>query len=842
MIRRPVRSKIQPFPKKTGSLDTFAEITNIVQSLRGLEETWKKKITSAEEREQQQKDIQRGERGPIGPRGFSVKGDKGEAPKPEVVAEILLPKVLDLIPPPKPTPEVDVEAIKALVIAELPPQVPQPIFDEKKVMSLVNKKKLKATEVEGMTGLIEDTMRRFGLPHGGGDTVSAGSGITITVDPTSGNKVISNNGGGAGDVDGPASAVADNIAVFDGVTGKLIKDGGVTISSLQKNIYVTVGTSDADYITDGVADDVQIQAAIDYVSGQGGGTVFIKTGTYTLGAIVNMASNVWLRGQGYSTKIIISSNYTFKVSSKSNVRLTDLHLDGALQSSGNYYGFYVENSTDIYIERNYMENMHGFSVHVTAYGGFTTKNVWITENYLQGVGYADTIGGGGERNTGSLVKDVFIENNIVIQDFTPISHGTDITAINFVGVDGIRFVNNITYGGMLFGIEQYPSEDSMISGNTVKPPVGGTEAAIGFILNTLSPTSARLIISNNTVTNGFIDVLCQSTNKVDGVQIIGNTVDADGTTLGIGIYSANLNKTNISGNTIVNASVEGMRLDKTTYSSISSNVVANCGVGILEKSSGTDYNQIVNNLITGSTVSNYVIIGTHDTLITSDNANGFVGINVNDPSRRLHIVDNLNGEILRLESSGDQSWMSWFKGAVMKGILGFGSAGNIFNSALTDSMGLRAAGALHLGSGANIALTVATTNNFGVGLTNPTALLHIKAGTATASTAPIKLTSGTLLTVPEAGAVEFLNDKFYGTTTTGPTRQTFATLESTINNEVVSGSGTSFTLASTPIVGSVKVYAGRNRLYPTTDYSITGASITTVLSWATGDLLADYQI
>lgn len=39
-------------------------------------------------------------------------------------------------------------------------------------------------------------------------------------------------GGGSGDVVGPASATADRIAVFDGGTGKLIKDGGLTIANL----------------------------------------------------------------------------------------------------------------------------------------------------------------------------------------------------------------------------------------------------------------------------------------------------------------------------------------------------------------------------------------------------------------------------------------------------------------------------------------------------------------------------------------------------------------------------------------------------------------------------------
>lgn len=47
----------------------------------------------------------------------------------------------------------------------------------------------------------------------------------------SGDIVIS-GGGGSGDVVGPASSVNNNIAVFDGTTGKLLKDGGAAVSSL----------------------------------------------------------------------------------------------------------------------------------------------------------------------------------------------------------------------------------------------------------------------------------------------------------------------------------------------------------------------------------------------------------------------------------------------------------------------------------------------------------------------------------------------------------------------------------------------------------------------------------
>lgn len=62
-----------------------------------------------------------------------------------------------------------------------------------------------------------------------------------------------------------------------------------------------------------------------------------------------------------------------------------------------------------------------------------------------------------------------------------------------------------------------------------------------------------------------------------------------------------------------------------------------------------------------------------------------------------------------------------------------------------------------------------------------------------------------------------------------------------VYNEVVSGSGTSFTLANTPVSGTLRVYANGQRLLPTTDFSLSTATITTVLSWSAGSISADYE-
>lgn len=57
--------------------------------------------------------------------------------------------------------------------------------------------------------------------------------------------------------------------------------------------------------------------------------------------------------------------------------------------------------------------------------------------------------------------------------------------------------------------------------------------------------------------------------------------------------------------------------------------------------------------------------------------------------------------------------------------------------------------------------------------------ITVRAGTATAGTAPIKLTSGTLLSAAEAGAIEFNSNRLYFTQTTGPTRKVIAAFDDT---------------------------------------------------------------
>jgi len=68
------------------------------------------------------------------------------------------------------------------------------------------------------------------------------------------------------------------------------------------------------------------------------------------------------------------------------------------------------------------------------------------------------------------------------------------------------------------------------------------------------------------------------------------------------------------------------------------------------------------------------------------------------------------------------------------------------------------------------AVTVDTSSRVGIGVTAPTAALHLEAGVATANFAPLKFTTGTNLTTAEAGVVEYDGTVFYTTPNTSSGR------------------------------------------------------------------------
>ena len=97
---------------------------------------------------------------------------------------------------------------------------------------------------------------------------------------------------GAGDVVGPTGAVSNHVALFDGATGKLIKDSG-------KSITESFNVMDYGAIGNGIADDTTaIQDTINAAAAAFGGEVYFPVGHYKITSTLTVSSSgIKLQGE-----------------------------------------------------------------------------------------------------------------------------------------------------------------------------------------------------------------------------------------------------------------------------------------------------------------------------------------------------------------------------------------------------------------------------------------------------------------------------------------------------------------------------------------------------------------
>jgi hypothetical protein len=151
---------------------------------------------------------------------------------------------------------------------------------------------------------------------------------------------------------------------------------------------------------------------------------------------------------------------------------------------------------------------------------------------------------------------------------------------------------------------------------------------------------------------------------------------------------------------------------------------------------------------------------------------GNVGIGTSGPGALLHV----SGGNIRVNTGFSLQF-----GGTSEVITGTVATSTIeFTSASTARMKLAGAnfspsstGATNLGTASLVWGNLFITNIAVGTAATPTAKVHIAAGSTAASSAPIKLTSGTVMTTAEAGAIEFTTDDFFATITTGVARKAF---------------------------------------------------------------------
>jgi hypothetical protein len=241
--------------------------------------------------------------------------------------------------------------------------------------------------------------------------------------------------------------------------------GGSPKRRVNRSNIVTVASSEYDgtydYKCDGTDDDVQIQAAIDYVSNTwGGGTIQLTNGAYILGSSVYLKTNMRLIGEGANSIIELSSNsYQIVVGTLSNVcENATLSNFKVLSSTPAIPGFSgTDMITGSYFNKIYVMNImidgndtrSGINLQSALGYGFDS----IVSECIFTKCYSSSIALGGQR---LRVSDCVISNNKDGSAFY-ISGGDNI-------VSGCNFVNinvNSDDGSIRSGIELLGNRNSI---------------------------------------------------------------------------------------------------------------------------------------------------------------------------------------------------------------------------------------------------------------------------------------------------------------------------------------------------------------------------------------------
>lgn len=106
----------------------------------------------------------------------------------------------------------------------------------------------------------------------------------------------------------------------------------------------------ADYICDGVADDVEINAALNALPAAGG-RVMLSEGTFTLAdPIVFPDNNIWLRGMGRSTLIdgnaLTTTNHAIELTSRTGCAIKKLAIQTEAGGGKNSHCIFVDDGCD----------------------------------------------------------------------------------------------------------------------------------------------------------------------------------------------------------------------------------------------------------------------------------------------------------------------------------------------------------------------------------------------------------------------------------------------------------------------------------------------------------------
>lgn len=319
----------------------------------------------------------------------------------------------------------------------------------------------------------------------------------------------------------------------------------------------------ADYICDGTADQVEINAAITALSSTGG-VVRLSEGTFNIAADVTPTSNIIITGSGIATilKAVASTSANcIKIDTASNVVVEDLQIDGN-KANVNDIGIQYILLNGIYITASDNVHVRGCYVHDHYAGGIladSSTDLFITNNRIE-----DGTDNGiflRPLTTNDGVVNATISNNIVsgmgysgiqairsqyltIANNVSFSNGPSDAQGDGVGVEGCSYVTisgNVVYSNAIQGISVRPTDEGgttigsdhvVVTGNVSYNHTSTNGDAGGIVIT----ASDDVLVSNNSVSGNYYGInICESHSLTSGdITFLSNRV-FDNTDLGIRI-------------------------------------------------------------------------------------------------------------------------------------------------------------------------------------------------------------------------------------------------------------------------------------------------------------------
>lgn len=463
----------------------------------------------------------------------------------------------------------------------------------------------------------------------------------------------------------------------------------------------------------------------------------ITTGTQTIGGLKTVANTS-----------INATAFTSSLTAALTVTNTGNRADGIVQVAARNYLIVTDNflhTGDTFVASNSSLEYSGTNTLETTVGANNS-----IENLSSGTLTVAAATNSIVTNSGAGVVTTAIANNLVVENIGAGSIGTAYGAKidTLDGTTKIGFYNDISgsynvFTKTMFGIAGVPS-------NLVHLKASDAADTSAVIENTRASFAQATSTQYITATKRFDTGLLGTSNGTapNSYYIYDNTLAAfrmvirTAGQVGFGTTDPQVKMHIVSTNEIE-------RIESTTVATEAYTSYKNSGAAVL-------------NIGISSTANNYSFFNTSaarfamfvsSAEVASMYSGQFFGLGTGSTSPSLG----------RLTINGTS--------ATLGGLIGFNNSGNnkgyigvafqndnVITGDRTDDMGIRSnANILFASGGDNVRMFLAAGGNLALmnGTTTPTAKLHIGAGTATASTAPLKLTSGTKLTTAEAGAVEY---------------------------------------------------------------------------------------